>query len=72
VTARIQEKMQRPLPMPVFFTTRTLGAVAKAIEASALVTAEPNDVEDMLADIESMTDEEAQRMLESIGGGDVK
>ncbi|HEY8747697.1 MAG TPA: AMP-binding protein [Tepidisphaeraceae bacterium] len=72
VIARIHGQMQRDLPMPVFFTTRTLGAVAKAIEASALVTAEPNDVEDMLADIESMTDEEAQRMLESIGGGDVK
>jgi acyl-CoA synthetase (AMP-forming)/AMP-acid ligase II/acyl carrier protein len=72
VIARIHEKMQRDLPMPTFFTTRTLGAVADAIDACPQVTTDPNDVETMLDDIESMTDEEAERMLESIGNGEVK
>jgi len=77
VIVRVRQRMKREMPMPTFFITRTLGAVAKAIDscAAAKVEAPPQTapaagIDDILADIESMTEEEAHRLLESVGEGE--
>jgi len=76
VIVRVRQRLHRELPMPTFFITRTLGAVAEALESCAPAKDETpppvpqEDIDDILADIESMTDEQAQRLLESVGEGE--
>jgi acyl-CoA synthetase (AMP-forming)/AMP-acid ligase II len=76
VIVRVRQRIKRELPMPTFFITRTLGAVAKAVDTCAPAKEEApppppqEDIDDILAEIESMTDEQAQRLLESVGEGE--
>jgi oxalate---CoA ligase len=76
VIVRVRQRMKLDLPMPTFFITRTLGAVAGALGSCAPAKEEAppaglvENIDDILADIESMTDEEAQRLLESVGEGE--
>lgn len=65
VLARLRQRWPVELPMLVFFESPTVAGLAAAVDRlmRAQPAAQPQDVENMLRDIEQMSEEEAKRLL---------
>ncbi len=63
ITARLCALYAIELPMPVLFATPTIAAIAEVIEQKSAAPPAGAEIEKFLADIENLTDAEAERLL---------
>ena len=63
ITARLCALYSIELPMPVLFATPTIAAVAEMIEQRTAAAPHDDEIEKLLADIEALSDAEAERQL---------
>jgi acyl carrier protein len=63
ITARLCALYSSELPMSVLFATPTIAAVAEMIEQRTAAAPHDDEIEKLLADIEALSDAEAERQL---------
>ena len=66
IAGRVGKRLALNIPVNTIFSTQTIAALAEAIAAQRSKQ-EERDLEDLLAEVESISDEEAARMLQSRG-----
>jgi acyl carrier protein len=63
ITARLCTLYSIELPMPILFATPTVAAIAEVIERKTAGPSDDHEIENFLAAIENLSDDEAARLL---------